>query len=104
MSNFRYISEDQKKLIVIMSACMRNKDIAAVTGISERAIRRVIKLWKETGKVIQRPLETGRPRSLTSLEITVSLLFSIFRGSQIMIVLYIVLGEPYRAATRYLCT
>ncbi|KAF8222564.1 hypothetical protein L208DRAFT_1322048, partial [Tricholoma matsutake] len=30
----------------------------------------VIKLWKETGKVIQCPLETGRPCSLTSLEIT----------------------------------
>ncbi|KAH9028438.1 Homeodomain-like protein, partial [Lactarius deliciosus] len=68
--NRRHIPKEQKWLIITMSAHLSNHDIAVATEISERTIRRVLKRWRETGDVICRPLQAGRPRELTSLEVS----------------------------------
>jgi hypothetical protein len=71
--NFRYIPEEKKKLILTMSLRgMKTKEIEDATGITSRTIRRVTNLWKLTGEVVKRPLERGRPRILTSIEVLVS--------------------------------
>ena len=45
--------------------------IENATGISVRTVQRVRKLWLSTGRVVRRPLEKGRRRILTSLEVSV---------------------------------
>ena len=68
MANFHYISEEQKKLIIIMSVHgMSCKDIEKAMGIGVRAIQRVKKLWWLSGKVVNKALDNGRPHILTSL-------------------------------------
>ena len=72
MANFRYISEEQKKLVVIMSIRgMSCKEIEKATGIGVRAIQCVKKLWRSSGKVVNKALDIGRPHILTSLEVSV---------------------------------
>ena len=73
--NYQYISEQEKKLVITMSLCgMKVKDIELATGIACHTIKRWRSLWKSTGKVVRHPLERGRPRVLTSLEVLVSVL------------------------------
>ena len=108
--NFRYIPEEQKKLVLTMSLRgMKNREIEAATGIKTRTIRRLISLWKSTGQVVKHPLETGRPRELTSLEVSVRLCyhhfvsethqihFSISRvlSSRVLIYMYPNYNKPY---------
>ena len=72
LSNYRYIPPEQKQLLVTMH--IRGTSITNIeksTGINARTIRRVLKLWKDTGRVIRQPLEPGRPRVLNSLEVEV---------------------------------
>lgn len=70
--NFRYIPEEQKKLVLTMSLRgMPTKDIASATGITARTIRRLLSRWKSTGETVKHPIDTGRPRVLTGLEICV---------------------------------
>ncbi|KAI0266032.1 hypothetical protein BGY98DRAFT_926746 [Russula aff. rugulosa BPL654] len=40
-----------------------------VTEISERTVRRTLATWQQTGQVTRKPLQDGRPRILTSLEV-----------------------------------
>ena len=54
-----------------MSAHLKNSEIAEVTEISERTIRRTLATWRQTGQVTRKPLQDGRPRILTSLEVSV---------------------------------
>jgi hypothetical protein len=71
--NFRYIPEEKKKLLLTMSLRgMKTKEIEDATGICSRTIRQVTNLWKLTGEVVRHPLERGRPRILTSIEVLVS--------------------------------
>jgi len=73
MSNYRFIPEDQKKLVITMlDRGQTPADVELATGISVRTVQRVRRLWLSTGWVIQHPLEAGRPRLLTSLEVSVS--------------------------------
>ena len=69
--NRRFIHPEQKRLICIMSAHLKNSDIAEVTEISERTIQRTLATWQQTGQVTRKPLQDGRPRILTSLEVSV---------------------------------
>ena len=72
MANFRYISEEQKRLVLIMYLRGTHpKDIKVTTGISIRTIQRLKKSWLLTGQVVKKTLEPGRPRTLTSLEVEV---------------------------------
>lgn len=50
---------------------MKTKDIGLATGIKPCTIRKWLQLWKATGALVKRPLERGRPRVLTSLEVSV---------------------------------
>ncbi|KAF8805110.1 hypothetical protein BYT27DRAFT_7224881 [Phlegmacium glaucopus] len=71
MTNFHYIPDEQKKLILTMhlrGMCFR--DIETATGIGIRTIQRIKRSWLLTGKVVNKPLEPGRHRCLTSLEVS----------------------------------
>ena len=48
-----------------MSTYMNSREIAKVTGASQRSVNRVLRLSRLTGSVVKKPLESGRPRSLT---------------------------------------
>ena len=77
--NFRFIPEEQKKLVLTMSLRgMANKDIASAMGIADRTIRRLLRQWNQTGEVVKHPIQTGRPRVMSSLEVSVR-----FRSFQI---------------------
>ncbi|KZT40204.1 hypothetical protein SISSUDRAFT_972953, partial [Sistotremastrum suecicum HHB10207 ss-3] len=66
----RDIPIPQKELIVIMRRTMTVKAIAAATEISERAITRVLKNFRDTGSVTgQRLCPIGRPRELSSWDV-----------------------------------
>ena len=70
LSNYCYIPPEQKQLLVTMHIHGTSiTNIEKSTGINARTIHRVLKLWKDTGRVIRQPLEPGRPRVLNSLEV-----------------------------------
>ncbi|KAG2753427.1 hypothetical protein P692DRAFT_20870925 [Suillus brevipes Sb2] len=48
---------------------MTSKAIAQVTGSSRQTVNRVLRLSQLTGSVAQRPVESGRPRLLTSQDV-----------------------------------
>jgi uncharacterized protein YerC len=72
MGTYRYIPEEQKQLILTM--CLRGmkvKDIVEATGMSRTTIFRVKRNWGFIGRVVRKSLEHGRPRVLSSLEVSV---------------------------------
>lgn len=69
--NRHHIPQAAKEQIVTMSARMHPSQIARATGISARTIRRTMELWWKTGAVQRHPIQQGRPRKLTSLDIAV---------------------------------
>jgi transposase len=72
MGNYRYIPDAQKQLILTMSLRgTATKEIATATGVSPRTISRILRLWKTTGQTAKHSLDKGRPRALTSLEVSV---------------------------------
>lgn len=71
-SNRRYIHPAQKELIITMAHSMTLEDIADVTKISARTVRRVVRLWKQTGSVERKPVNPGRPRELDMADVVVS--------------------------------
>ena len=48
-----------------MTTHTSSREIAKVTGASQRTISRILRLSRLTGSVVKKPLESGRPRSLT---------------------------------------
>ncbi|KDQ56162.1 hypothetical protein JAAARDRAFT_133059 [Jaapia argillacea MUCL 33604] len=50
-----------KVLIPIMSAHLKTWQIAAVTGFSLCTVQCVLELWRNTGGVVQVPLQNGWP-------------------------------------------
>ncbi|KAJ7439423.1 hypothetical protein B0H11DRAFT_1691621, partial [Mycena galericulata] len=69
--NRRHIATEQKDLIIIMAARRTpGPAIAAATGIHLRTVRRTIATWRDTGRTLRIPLELGRPRILTALNIS----------------------------------
>ncbi|KAJ7870636.1 hypothetical protein B0H14DRAFT_2345581 [Mycena olivaceomarginata] len=70
--NRRHIPVDQKKLVVIMASNKKPKEIkeiADATGISVRTVQRILEKWRTTGNCVKIPLELGRPRILTALDV-----------------------------------
>jgi len=67
--NRRHIPTEQKWLFITMSAHLKPKEIAAVTEYSVDAVRRTLRIWRKTGDVVCRPLQAGRPRVLSPLDI-----------------------------------
>ena len=73
MGNYRFIPEEQKKLVITMlGRGQTSANIENATGISVRTVNHLRRLWLSKGQVVQPPLETGHQRILTSLEINVS--------------------------------
>ncbi|KAF8954278.1 hypothetical protein BDZ97DRAFT_1677231 [Flammula alnicola] len=69
IGNRRHISADVKRQLVYMSASLKPCEIAHITGISKRAINRLLELHRRTGCVVKKPLQSGRPRMLNALDI-----------------------------------
>ncbi|KAF8835374.1 hypothetical protein BDN67DRAFT_437797 [Paxillus ammoniavirescens] len=74
--NRRHISQAVKEQIIAISAHMKASQIAEVTGISGRTVRRTLDFsgWWKTGGVtaVKRSSnKSGRPRRLNSLDISV---------------------------------
>ena len=63
--NRHHIPEVVKEQWVKMSTYMNSREIAKVTGASQRSVNRVLRLSHLTGSVVKKPLKSGRPRSLT---------------------------------------
>ena len=72
MSNFCFIPEAQKRLVVTMlEQGMSPKEISQATRFGVSTVYRIRKLWLSTGSIVKWALEPGRPRTLTSLEVNV---------------------------------
>jgi len=72
----RHIPKAEKEIALRMSldSGLSNTEIAKYTGICPRTMRALLKQYKETGEVVKKPVVSGRPRLLNSLDATVSLL------------------------------
>ena len=69
---YHYIPEAQKQLVLTMFLRgMTTEDIMDATGMGKTTIFRIKRNWKRTGRVVQKSLEHGRPRVLSSLEVSV---------------------------------
>ncbi|KAF8803807.1 hypothetical protein BYT27DRAFT_7108568 [Phlegmacium glaucopus] len=71
MGAYRYIPEEQKQLVLTM--CLRGmkvNDIVEATGMGRTTILRIKRNWRSTGRVVRKSLEHGRPRVLSSLEVS----------------------------------
>jgi transposase len=64
-----HISDDLKQMALSMSLQgLRDSDIHEYMGISVRSLKRLRSTFRETGgDVSRKPISTGRPRILTSI-------------------------------------
>ena len=68
----RHISDELKEMALSMSLQgLSDSDIREFTGISERSLKRLRSTYRAIGAVSRKPLETGRPRVLTVMEVKV---------------------------------
>jgi len=72
LGNRRHISVDVKWQLLAMSASMTPLEIEKATGIRKRTVNRVLEMFRMTGCVVKKPLQTGRPRILNGLDVSVS--------------------------------
>ena len=70
----RHISKEMKEMALQMSleSGLGDIEIAEYTGIRPRTLRRIRKLFRETGEIENKPVVSGRPRLLDLLDATVS--------------------------------
>ncbi|KAJ7195146.1 hypothetical protein C8J57DRAFT_1034312, partial [Mycena rebaudengoi] len=68
--NYRYIHPERKKAFAVMSNHFSSKAIAKSNGVSVRTIQRVTKRWRTTGQVAKRSIAIGRPRILSSMDVS----------------------------------
>ena len=70
----RHISQERKDIALHMSLNehVSDKIIRRYTGISERAMKRLRQTFRETGESVRKPVCSGRPRVLDSLDACVS--------------------------------
>ena len=68
----RHISNESKELALSMSLQgIGDIEIRKLTGISERSVKRLRHTYRNTGAVSCKPVASGRPRSLSSMEVKV---------------------------------
>ena len=67
----QHIEPATKEAIITMSAHHSSAEIAQSLSISRRTCQRVKKLWGDKRVVQQKPMTTGRPRSLSPLDLAV---------------------------------
>ncbi|KIL67439.1 hypothetical protein M378DRAFT_42894, partial [Amanita muscaria Koide BX008] len=66
----RHIPKEYKEIVIHMSLNegVSDRFICRYTGISQRAMKRLRKTYRETGEVVRMPLDAGRPRIIDSLD------------------------------------
>jgi len=71
----RHISKEEKEIGLRMSleSGLSDEKIAEYTGIRSRTMRRMRQRYEETGESMRRPIVSGRPRVLNSLDATVGI-------------------------------
>ena len=70
----RHISDDLKEMALSMSLQgLSDSEIREYTGISERSLKRLQSTYRAIGAVSCKPLDSGRPRVLTAIEVKVRL-------------------------------
>ncbi|KAJ6490431.1 hypothetical protein DFH09DRAFT_374634 [Mycena vulgaris] len=67
--NRRHIPKEKKDLIVVMANHRTPQELADITYISDRTIRRILRNWRRTGSTVKVPIQSGRPRVLTALDV-----------------------------------
>ena len=68
----RHISDDLKEMALSMSLQgLSDSEIREYTGISERSLKRLRSTYRANGVVSHKPIDTGRPRVLTAMEVKV---------------------------------
>jgi transposase len=67
----RHIPSSVKEQLVVMSGHMHPSHVARITGVNIRTVQRVTALALQTGSVVRRPLQAGRPRELNALDANV---------------------------------
>jgi predicted transcriptional regulator len=67
-------SEDLRWVLVHMhqKRNMSVNEIERLTGLKSHSIRRVLKLYEETGQVMRPAAKSGRPRKLDDIDVDVS--------------------------------
>ncbi|KAJ7916717.1 hypothetical protein B0H13DRAFT_1550097, partial [Mycena leptocephala] len=68
--NYRYIHPERKKGFVVMTNHLSTNVIAKSNGVSPRTVQRVKRIWKTTGQVVNKSLANGRPRVLSSGDVS----------------------------------
>ncbi|KAJ3968325.1 hypothetical protein EV361DRAFT_782872, partial [Lentinula raphanica] len=63
------IHPEKKKLVATLSGTMSTREIARQTGISQRAVQRTLKNWRDTGDVVRNSDDIGRPRCLSNIDL-----------------------------------
>ena len=73
----RHISKERKDIALHMSLNenVSDENIRRYTGISNRAVKRLRQTFRETGESVRKPVCSGRPRVLDSLDACVSLFY-----------------------------
>ena len=70
----RHISDDLKEMALSMSLQgLSDSEIREYTGISEQSLKRLRSTYRAIGAVSRKPLDSGRPRVLTAIEVKVRL-------------------------------
>jgi transposase len=83
MTHLKAYSEDLRRVLVYMhhKRNMSVNEIERQTGLKSRTIRRILKLYEETGQVMPPAPKSGRPRKLDENDIDVSdLICCLFSG------------------------
>ena len=69
----RHITNESKELALSMSLQgICDMEIRNLTGISERSVKRLRRTYRNSGAVSCKPVASGRPRLLSSMEVKVS--------------------------------
>jgi hypothetical protein len=67
----RHIPCSVKEQFIVMSGYMCPSNIARVSHVNVRTVQCVIALALQTGSVVRKPLQAGRPRELNALDANV---------------------------------
>jgi hypothetical protein len=68
----RYISDDIKEMALSMSLQgISDSEIRELTGVSERSLKRLRSVHRQTGAVSSRPIDVGWPRILSAMAVQV---------------------------------
>ncbi|CAE7127108.1 unnamed protein product, partial [Rhizoctonia solani] len=67
---YRFLDDGTKRLLVRLRRYKSAAEIQYLTGVDERTIQRVVKLHRLTGDVTRASIMKGRPRRLSSFEVS----------------------------------